>query len=111
MTLNFPKSETYGLTSQIRRCAISIPSNIAEGFQRHHKKEYVQFLHIALASGAELETQLIIACDLNYLSLKDLELITFKLEEIQRMLQQAYLCYQMMKQKKKKTITKKTQKV
>ena len=60
MTGLFPKEELYGLTSQIRRSAISIPSNIAEGFTRFYNKEYRQFLYIALGSCAELETQIII---------------------------------------------------
>jgi four helix bundle protein len=58
---NFPKSETYGLGSQIQRAAVAIPSNIAEGYCRNHRKEYIQFLGVAYASSAELETQLIIA--------------------------------------------------
>ncbi|MBF0598339.1 four helix bundle protein [Faecalibacter rhinopitheci] len=66
-TQSFPKEELYGLTSQIRRSAVSIPSNIAEGAARHSNKEYIQFLYIALGSLAELETQLIIAYNLNYL--------------------------------------------
>ena len=63
----FPKSEVYGLTSQIQRAAVSIPSNIAEGHSRGHKAEFRQFLFIALGSLAELETQLIIAYELGYL--------------------------------------------
>ena len=57
----FPKSELYGLTSQIRRASVSVPSNIAEGYGRRTKNEYIQFLHIALGSLRELDTQLIIA--------------------------------------------------
>ncbi|RKZ45929.1 MAG: four helix bundle protein [Gammaproteobacteria bacterium] len=64
LTGEFPKSETYGLVSQMRRAAVSIPSNIAEGFNRYHNKEYRQFLYIALGSCAELETQLEISSDL-----------------------------------------------
>ena len=64
---SFPKEELYVLTSQLRRTAISIPSNIAEGFSRFHNKEYRQFLYIALGSCAELETQMIIANYLKYL--------------------------------------------
>ena len=60
----FPKEEICGLTSQMRCSAISIPSNIAEGFKKYHNKEYSQFLHISLDSAAELETQLIIAKEL-----------------------------------------------
>lgn len=61
LTNKFPKSELYGLTSQMRRCAISIPSNIAEGRRRGTRKDYRQFLIIAYGSGAELETQIEIA--------------------------------------------------
>lgn len=68
LTQKFPKEEIYGLTSQIRRAAVSIPSNIAEGYCRQSKKEYIQFLKISFGSGAEVETQLLIAKDLHYLS-------------------------------------------
>ncbi len=64
---NFPKQEIYGLASQMQRCSISIPSNIAEGFNRFHNKEYKQFLYIALGSCAELETQIEIAVMLRYI--------------------------------------------
>lgn len=66
-TRSFPKEELYGLTSQMRRAAVSIPSNIAEGSSRAGTKEFLQFLHIACGSAAELETQLLLAerlCDL-----------------------------------------------
>lgn len=63
----FPKEEMYGLTTQMRRYAISIPSNIAEGFKRYHAKEYKQFLYIALGSVAELETQIFIAKEIGLL--------------------------------------------
>ena len=55
-TAKFPKEEIYGLTSQIRRAVVSIPSNIAEGYGRQRRLEYIQFLQIAFASGAEVET-------------------------------------------------------
>ena len=61
ITQSFPKEELYGLTNQIRRSAVSIPSNIAEGAARNHQKEFIQFLYITLGSIAELETQLIIS--------------------------------------------------
>ena len=67
LTEKLPGEEKYGLSSQMRRCAVSIPSNIAEGFNRFHNKEYRQFLYIALGSCAELETQLEIAKDLSYI--------------------------------------------
>ena len=66
-TKNFPQEEKYGLTNQIRRSAVSIPSNIAEGCARSSDKESVRFIDIALGSLAELETQLIIAENLNYI--------------------------------------------
>lgn len=76
VTKSFPKEEFYGLVSQIRRCAISIPSNIAEGQARQHTNEFIQFLYIALGSCAELETQIIIALELKYIDAKmELELL------------------------------------
>src|SRR3990167_3497670 len=66
-TEKFPKTEIYGLVSQMRRSAVSIPSNIAEGYARKYKQEYIQFLRIAFGSGAELETQIIIAKNLQFL--------------------------------------------
>jgi len=82
LTKKFPKEELYGLTSQIRRSAISIPSNIAEGFRRYHNKEYKQFLYIALGSCAELETQIAIARMLKYITEeKETELIE-KLDKV-----------------------------
>jgi four helix bundle protein len=68
LTKKFPKEELYGLTSQMRRSAVSIPSNVAEGFRRYHNKEYKQFLYITLGSCAELETQIIIANELDYIN-------------------------------------------
>ena len=67
LTQSFPREELYGLTNQIRRAAVSIPSNIAEGAARTGQKEFVQFLNIAKGSLSELETQLLIAQDLQYL--------------------------------------------
>ena len=72
LTKDSPKEEIYTLTSQIRRSAISIPSNIAEGAARNSKKEFIQFLYIALGSAAELETQLNVAKELGYI--KDLNI-------------------------------------
>jgi len=66
LTDNYPKTEIYGLTSQTRRSSVSIPSNIAEGRKRSSRKDYRQFLIIAYASGAELETQIEIAKRLSF---------------------------------------------
>lgn len=84
VTEKFPKNELYGLVSQMRRAAVSIPSNIAEGYKRKNLGEYIQFLSIADASSAELETQEIISKDLyrniNFLKMESL------LTEVQKML-------------------------
>ena len=85
LTKKFPKEELYGLTSQIRRSAISIPSNIAEGFRRYHNKEYRQFLYISLGSCAELETQIAIAKNLKYITEEKEIGLTEKLDHICRM--------------------------
>lgn len=87
VTESFPKSELYGLTSQIRRSAVSIPSNIAEGATRKGKNEFKQFLYIALASGAELETQLIISGNLGYAKEEQKEQLINELATISRMIQ------------------------
>jgi four helix bundle protein len=66
LTRDFPKEETYGLVSQIRRAAVSIPSNLAEGAARNSNKEFIQYLYVSLGSLAELETQLLLSRDLGY---------------------------------------------
>lgn len=86
VTEKFPKSEIYGITSQIRRCCVAIPSNIAEGQTRGHKQEYIQFLRIAYASGAELETQLLVSKNIGYLVEKDFVQINDLLQEVMKML-------------------------
>ena len=68
ITKRFPKSEIYGLSQQMRKASISIPSNIAEGYGRKHKAEYEQFLSIAYGSLLELETQFLLAKDLGYIN-------------------------------------------
>ncbi|WP_010179835.1 four helix bundle protein [Aquimarina agarilytica] len=73
ITNNFPKMEVYGLISQIRRCSISIPSNIAEGCGRRSSKDTLQFLFIARGSLYELETQLYLSLDLEYLNNQEFE--------------------------------------
>ena len=86
VTKAFPKDEMYGITNQIRRSAVSIPSNIAEGSARQGDKEFAHFLYISLGSLSELETQLIIANNLKYLTITDYELTIEQLEEIRKML-------------------------
>ena len=85
VTNSFPKEELYGLTSQLRRSAVSIPSNIAEGFGRFHKNEYKQFLHIAIGSCAEVSTQIIIASKLGFLEKGKADILLNELEEISKM--------------------------
>ncbi len=86
LTENFPKTEQYGIISQMRRAAVSIPSNIAEGRRRGSKKEFKQFLVIAYGSGAELETQIEITKRLNYANIEKYRNIDLLLLEVMRML-------------------------
>lgn len=86
ITGKFPKSEIFGLISQIRRSSISIPSNIAEGKQRSSKKDYCQFLRIALGSCAELQTQIFISYKLQFIDKEDYNHIDDGLNEIMRMI-------------------------
>jgi four helix bundle protein len=86
MTNDFPKEEQYGLTSQMRRAVISIPSNIAEGFRRRFDKEHKQFLNISLGSCAELETHIIIAKELNYIDEKQEKMLSELLDHTCAML-------------------------
>ena len=86
ITKSFPREELYGLTSQMRRAAVSIPSNIAEGFNRVHNKEYKQFLNIAYGSCAELETHTEISFQFKYLNKTQKELILSELNQESRMI-------------------------
>ena len=84
-TEKFPIKETYGLVAQMRRAAVSIPSNTAEGFRRYHNKEYRQFLYIVLGSCAELETQITISKELKYIEIDTEEGLLENLDHICRM--------------------------
>ena len=86
LTEGFPKEELYGLTSQIRRSAVSIPSNIAEGRVRGTVKEYLQFLRISYGSGAELETQIEIGKGLRNTKHLDYQKVDTLLLEVMKML-------------------------
>jgi four helix bundle protein len=85
-TDNFPSKETYGLANQIRRAAVSIPSNIAEGAARQTKREFMNFLHIAQGSLSELDTQVELANRLEYLSDKTRNNLDEQMERIDKML-------------------------
>lgn len=86
LTSRFPKEETYGLTTQMRRSAVSLPSNIAEGRYRGTRKDFAQFLRIAFGSGAELETQMEIARRLGLINEKEYQQTQASLNEIMKML-------------------------
>jgi four helix bundle protein len=85
-TKNFPNEEKYGLSSQLRRAAISIPSNIAEGYGRKTIPDYVRCLYIAYGSTCELETQTLLSGDLDYLSENNQDTLLEKIKEVERML-------------------------
>jgi four helix bundle protein len=95
ITGKLPRSEVFGLSSQMQRAAVAIPSNIAEGAKREHRAEYLQFLSIANGSASELETQLFLTVRLYPDSKKEVELSLALLDEILRML------YALMKSLKK----------
>ena len=86
ITDSFPKTELYGLVAQIRRSAVSIASNIAEGSERQSDKEFIRYLNIAKGSLAEVETQILIAQKLNYLNQEQLLLLSHDANEIGKML-------------------------
>ena len=83
LTRNFPREETYGLSAQMQRAAVSYPSNIAEGAARNSKADYSRFVYIALGSLSELETQVIISKDLGYTS--DIEKMLTEIEILRKM--------------------------
>ena len=86
ITQTFPQAERFGIISQMRRCAVSIPSNIAEGYRRKTKADFINFLHTSFGSAAELETQLMISKKLNYLPEEKGAKILDLLDEFCRML-------------------------
>lgn len=88
ITINFPKEEQFGLISQIRRSAISVPTNIAEGSARNSDKEFVQFLYVALGSLSEIETQLLLAKRLKFINKKENDVFDVfnDIESIRKML-------------------------
>lgn len=86
LSKSFPKDETYGLTSQIRRCAVSIPSNMAEGYGRNSTNDYIRFLRMAVGSLFELQSQIEIALNLGYLNKSDFDKLYDPSREIERML-------------------------
>ena len=84
LSQSFPNEEKFGLTNQLRRASVSIPSNIAEGAARQGNKEFIQFLYVALGSCAEVETQLMIASNLQYANIKQ---VIDKNDQVKKMLQ------------------------
>lgn len=86
LTNRFPKEELYGLALQMRRAAVAIPSNIAEGYLRKHRKEFIQFLSISLGSAAELETQILICKSLDKFKSIDFSKAESLLDEVMKML-------------------------
>lgn len=88
---NFPKEEQFSLTSQIRRCSISIPSNIAEGYGRDTNKDYIRFLTIALGSLFEFQTQIEIAFNLKYISEENFVKLYEDSRELERMLSSLFV--------------------
>ncbi|HMI07367.1 MAG TPA: four helix bundle protein [Flavobacterium sp.] len=86
ITKDFPEQEKFGLTNQLRRASVSIPSNIAEGSARNTNKDFCRFLDIALGSAYEVETQLLIAGDLNFISEEKTEITTNQLHIIIKMI-------------------------
>ena len=86
LTKSFPKEETYGLTNQIRRSVVSVPSNIAEGIGRQSNKETIHFLYIAKGSLQEVETQLYLSFDLEYISEEELKNILEKVISSKKLL-------------------------
>lgn len=85
-TKGFPKEERFGIVDQIRRCAVSITSNIAEGFSRKSAKEKIQFYHISLGSITELQNQLLISRDVGYITASECDVLFEKARETQKLI-------------------------
>ena len=86
ITVEFPKDEKFGLTSQIRRAVVSVPSNIAEGYGRKTTPDYIKSLYIAYGSNCELETQIMLSGDLGYIDSTVMKIIIDQIHEVERML-------------------------
>ena len=86
ITKGFPREERYGLTSQIRRSAVSVPSNIAEGYGRKTTPEYLRSLYFAYGSNCELDTQISLSGDLGYMRAQEKEILQSSIGEVERML-------------------------
>jgi four helix bundle protein len=86
ITAKFPSNEIYGIVSQIRRASVSIPTNLAEGAARNHRKEFIQFIGISIGSASELETLLLISSNLKYVSMESYKKMSLELECIMKML-------------------------
>jgi len=86
ITKSFPSDEKFGLTNQLRRASVSVPSNIAEGCGRKGNKELIQYCHISIGSLCEVETQLILSNKLNYISAQKLDTIINEVEELRKMI-------------------------
>jgi len=85
-TRRFPREETYGMVSQMRRAAVSIPSNIAEGYSRHSRKEYLRFLSVAYGSTAELGTQISLSRDMEFIEMGQYESLHSEHDNVARLL-------------------------
>jgi four helix bundle protein len=86
ITTKFPNDERFGLTNQLRRASVSIPSNIAEGSSRSSNKDFPRFLEIAIGSAYEVETQILISNDLGFIDKESLDILTHDLNEIIKMI-------------------------
>ena len=86
LTATFPESEKFGLISQLRRASISVPSNIAEGSGRNSDKDFIKFLQYAVGSCREIDTQLLISCDLNFATEQNIQRLTAELKKVMGMI-------------------------